>query len=190
MPVKAYDYIVECKQPDYKLVNLVSQIMLFLSLIAFGSSPHMYPITFKAVYLYLIMTGILVLLVIGNRKQRHEGNANYRFALSLAAIGWIAQPGDWKWVAAIFILSAILERQVKFPIEYAFDEKQVVFNSLPKRMYDWKELNNVVLKDGLLTIDFKNNRIIQKEINEHISDKLETDFNDFCRRCLLSAQAA
>lgn len=189
MPVKAYDYIVECKPPDYRLVNLVSQIMLFLSLIAFGSSPYFYPFTFQSVFLYLIMTGILLLLVINNRRERSGVSVNYRFALSIAAAGWLVQPGDWKWITLVFVVAAILERQVKFPIEYAFDEKQVVYNSLPKKYYFWNELNNVVLKDGILTIDLKNNKLIQKEINEEISDKLETDFNDFCRQCLQTVHA-
>lgn len=182
MPVKAYDYIVECKQPDYKLVNMVSQIMLFLSVIAFGSSPHMYPITFKAVYLYMVMTGILLFLVFNNRKQRKGIEVNYRSALSLAALGWIAQPGDWKWVAAVFIVASILERQVKFPVEYAFDKNQVVFNSLPRKYYAWSDLNNVVLKDGLLTIDLRSNKLIQKEVkSEGLTDTLQRDFNEFCR---------
>ena len=43
-----------------------------------------------------------------------------------------------------------------------------------------------MMKDGLLTLDFKNNKLIQvfinKDRNDHDID--ESDFNDFCRRQL------
>ncbi|HEX7692777.1 MAG TPA: hypothetical protein VF408_10315 [Sediminibacterium sp.] len=190
MPAKAYDYIVECKPPDYKLVNLVSQIMLFLSLVVFGSSSYLSSISARSVSLYVIMTGILAWLIYSNRRQRKGVPTYYRIALTLAAIGWGMQPDHWKWVSVVFVIAAIMERQVKFPVEYAFDEKQVVFNSLPKRYYNWKDISNVVLKDGILTIDFRNNKLIQKEINEHISGRLEQDFNEFCRQCLAATRSA
>ena len=46
-----------------------------------------------------------------------------------------------------------------------------------KRTIEWKELNNVILKDGILTIDLKNNKVFQNEI---MSPTSEMDFNEFC----------
>jgi len=37
------------------------------------------------------------------------------------------------------------------------------------------------LKDGLLTIDFKDNKLFQKEIEEQVSPVLDSEFNEFCR---------
>jgi hypothetical protein len=51
----------------------------------------------------------------------------------------------------------------------------------------WQELNNVVLKDGLLTVDLKNNRIIQTEILNSQGDPSEAEFNEFCRQRMVSA---
>jgi hypothetical protein len=33
-----------------------------------------------------------------------------------------------------------------------------------RKVIGWNELNNVILRDDLLTIDFKNNRILQLEV--------------------------
>jgi hypothetical protein len=41
-----------------------------------------------------------------------------------------------------------------------------------------------MIKDGLLTIDFKNNRIIQQQIANISSGIDEKEFNDFCRQQL------
>jgi len=60
-----------------------------------------------------------------------------------------------------------------------------VINSLIKKKYPWSDFNNVMLKDGLLTLDFKDNRLIQKEaIEEDGPDADEDEFNAFCRRII------
>jgi hypothetical protein len=45
----------------------------------------------------------------------------------------------------------------------------------------WNEINNAVIKDGFLTIDQKNNKLFQKEIEGDVSADIETEFNEFCR---------
>ncbi len=41
------------------------------------------------------------------------------------------------------------------------------------------------LKDGIITIDLYNNKIIQKELDDD-SEELEKEFNEFCRAHMLS----
>ena len=86
-------------------------------------------------------------------------------------------------------MAAALEKQVKFPVEIAFDDNEIVRNSFPKKYYYWNELNNVVIKDGMLTIDLKNNQLIQKEIEDSGSVKTEKDFNEYCRERLRQEQS-
>ncbi len=52
-------------------------------------------------------------------------------------------------------------------------------------IFPWAKMDNVILKDNLLTIDFKTNKIIQVEIlpNSPIID--ETEFNLFCKENLI-----
>jgi hypothetical protein len=38
----------------------------------------------------------------------------------------------------------------------------------------------VLIKDNVLTIDFKNNKLIQKDINEPVTASIEAEFNGFC----------
>jgi hypothetical protein len=56
-------------------------------------------------------------------------------------------------------------------------EDRIIYPSFPKRTIEWQELNNVILKDGWLTIDLKNNKVFQNEI---MSPTSEIDFNGFC----------
>ena len=57
----------------------------------------------------------------------------------------------------------------------------VVYPSFPQMKISWDQLNNVVLKDDLLTIDFKNNKIIQQLIQKKEPAVDEQEFNDFCK---------
>ena len=47
-------------------------------------------------------------------------------------------------------------------------------------IFPWAEIQNAILKDNLLTIDFKTNKIIQVEIIEGAKLIDETEFNLFC----------
>ena len=41
-------------------------------------------------------------------------------------------------------------------------------------------MGNVVLKDGILTLDFKSNKIFQSELKENETPVDEQKFNQFC----------
>ncbi|HET9431236.1 MAG TPA: hypothetical protein VFO70_08665, partial [Chitinophagaceae bacterium] len=60
----------------------------------------------------------------------------------------------------------------------------IVYTSFPVKNITWNQVNNVILKDGLLTLDQKNNRILQVEIRNSDPDIDEKDFNEFCSRQL------
>jgi hypothetical protein len=78
----------------------------------------------------------------------------------------------------------VIEKQVKFPEEIAFDNDEVVINSFPKKRYSWDAFENIVLKDGLLTLDYKNNTLFQKQIESAVSKEDEAAFNVFCQERL------
>ena len=49
-----------------------------------------------------------------------------------------------------------------------------------KKTHEWAALNNVILKDRILTIDFKNDHLLQSEIANESFDIDEKLFNRFC----------
>ena len=48
-----------------------------------------------------------------------------------------------------------------------------------QRIIEWNELTNVIKRDDLLTLDFKNNRLLQVQIL-NADDISENEFNQFC----------
>lgn len=185
--MKSYDYIIVCKRSNDKLIDGISQLMLFLAMIAFASSIRTPLNNTRSIALYAIIAGITGWLIYAYFVHRKGGTPYYRLALLAATLGWALQ-GDLRWLAIIYFIAAAIEKQVKFPVEIAFDEQEIVINSLPRRYYNWNELANVIIKDGVLTIDLRNNKLIQKEIEEPGSVKAENDFNEFCRNRIQAEQ--
>ncbi len=65
---------------------------------------------------------------------------------------------------------------------YNFDSSLIKQKNFPWKKYQWNELSNVILKDNLLTMDFKNNKLMQGEI---ITSKInEAEFNAFAKKQL------
>lgn len=68
--------------------------------------------------------------------------------------------------------------------EVIFTNDGIVYPSFPKKTFLWKDVSNVVLKDGILTIDLKNNKLIQSAISKESADINEREFNLFCKEQL------
>lgn len=176
--MKTFDYIIVLKKRNYTTVDNVSQIMLLIAVIAFIGNAINGSINWISSVAFAVLTATWGMFCIWQKKSGTP--PFYRFGLLLGAMGWYSME-DGLWIALIYLLAAMLEKQVKFPEEIAFDENEIVFNSFPKKRYEWAALNNVVLKDGLLTIDFKNDQLIQKELESDTTKNTEEEFNAFAK---------
>ena len=99
-------------------------------------------------------------------------------AFILLSLAWIVA-GYWV-VGVLNILFMILHTAALQKPIVSINESRVLYPSFPKKKIDWQELSNLIIKDGLLTIDFKNNKIIQQQIADISLTIDEKEFNDFC----------
>ncbi len=66
-----------------------------------------------------------------------------------------------------------------------FDKTGIDYPSFPRKKISWAETENVQLKDNILTIDLKNNKLMQFTLNEKVNPDLnEDDFNSFVKGCI------
>ena len=134
---------------------------------------------------YLFGTIFIAAVLLWNLYQSRKNNkVYYSRALLIAALVWMKMP-VLQWLSFVFILLAFLEYQAKYAVEIGFSDTEIVMNSLFKKRYNWGDFNNIVLKDGLLTMDFKNNKLLQKEVQDDEDDDADEDeFNDYCNKQL------
>lgn len=90
------------------------------------------------------------------------------------------------WPAILMLVVGFFYLLTRRQLLVEVNNAEIIYPSFPKRKIAWTELNNIILKDGLLTLDFRNNRVAQAYvINDiHDYDLDEIIFNDFCRRQL------
>lgn len=204
-----YQYVVILKKTGQRATDLFSFLLCLISIICFadiaarsgqfgtyghpsgtGSSFGMTPdgwATSAIALVLLIGLGIIQWL----RRRLRADKVRYRYLLLLAAMGWMFfTPAPW--VGALFLGLTFLEFQTKRPLEIGFDKDHIVINTLFKQQFDWTAFNNVILKDGLLTLDFKSNKLIQREVadDDEDDDADEDEFNAYCRERLAAVPAA
>jgi hypothetical protein len=132
-----------------------------------------------SISLLLIVTTLIVLLAKGkSRITKYFSLVSYFTSLIYWAI-----LGLW-WMSIIMTLLIVLYYFSIRKLSIFINANQVLYPSWPKRKINWQDLNNIILKDGLLTIDFKNDKIIQHLINEKETAVDQAEFNDFCRQRL------
>jgi hypothetical protein len=136
---------------------------------------------------FLAAVIILYWLVYCFIRNRNDKPVFYRFALFVAACGWYLNKPDGTMISIFYLIACVIEKPLKVTPKVAFDVDEIVLNTFPQKKYNWNQVNNVIIKDGILTIDLKNNKLMQKDVDADISEADEQDFNDFCREQLKKA---
>lgn len=182
-----FPYLVILKRDSERTLDFISILLCLFSALNFINvqiRAGRFQLLFSVIAA-IVLIGMTINIVLTRRTGRQ---VRYKYWLLIAGLGWVAMP-FLPWLGILFFFQSFLEYQVKRPLEIGFSHDRVVINTLFRRTYAWSDFNNVVLKDGLLTLDFKNNRLLQKEIldDEDEDDADEDEFNDYCRQQLKEA---
>ncbi|MCU0395754.1 MAG: hypothetical protein MUF29_07575 [Chitinophagaceae bacterium] len=186
-PPGTYDFVVTLKSPSFRYINRVSQLLLAIFLVTYFF--YMFRIGMFGKNLWMLVIPLLIMglwLYGWVRSADKTFQVHYRIELMIAAMSWILLPlfEYHQWIGWGYALLAVIERWVKVPDEFGFTKDLVVRNSFPRRKYQWVEIDNVVIRNNLFTLDLRNNKIIQKELEEPIAREVEEEFNAWCRQQL------
>ena len=173
-----YDYLITLKRPNYKIIDLVSQL---LYLIAFATFIFFATKSAGIVNVYWLSALIIVVIFLYLKIKAGTKRVYYTAGLAIAAITFAAGPNRNLLLFFFYVTCLLIEREVKFHKEIGLTENDIVFNTLFKKHYAWADMNNVLIKDGILTLDFKSNKLMQKEIEGDVSMEIEKEFNAFCK---------
>jgi len=87
-------------------------------------------------------------------------------------------------IAGVLVLFMIYLRRKEQGELIIVSKHNVILPGLTgQRIVQWGELTNVIRRDDLLTLDFKNNRLMQVQII-NADDVPENEFNQFCQQQL------
>ncbi|TAD81344.1 MAG: hypothetical protein EAY75_17915 [Bacteroidetes bacterium] len=179
-----YDFVISLKRPNYRGINTVSVLLVIIFLLTYCF--YLAELGYFLTRWWLLAIPFLVvgLLLYGffNRK-RADFLVHHRLELNIAAMGFVAMtsmPNNYLW-AVLYALVGVAERLVKRPNEIYFSKEEIVRNTLWRKTYQWFEVENVVLRDNLFTLDLRNNRLIQGPLDQPTDVDTEVEFNAFCK---------
>lgn len=198
-----YDYVVTLENRSRRYVNNISALLLFFSLaffiwqlfkVGFSQTDPTKALGWgwdfwRFVWMnnkILLMGTVLVFALFSITSYQvfvKERNVLFSRTLLIAGIVWLSIP-SLLWMSFPLIGLGLLEKLAKSDLEIGFASREIVFNSLFKRRFSWTAFNNIMLKDDMLTMDFKNNRILQRMTIDEEADADEDEFNAYCRQHL------
>lgn len=161
----------------------VKQIRLFENLILFLNAFSFILFGVKSNSKETIISGLIILFIAFIAMLvRKEKNAINWIIAAIAFAFWLST--DYWFIGAIFLVlsyaGSINSRQKKIIVE----PNQIRLIYPFTKTFTWSSLQNIVLKDGLLTLDFKNNKLLQTPIINQLNEAETKQFNDFCQERL------
>lgn len=82
--------------------------------------------------------------------------------------------------AGVILVLGLFEYIVNRDTICVINETGVAIKAVPTRNYKWAQLENVMIREGIFTVDRKDNHIFQVDISEEQLPFSEEQFNKFC----------
>jgi hypothetical protein len=182
--MKKYEIVLQNKKA--KIYSTISWLIIALNLLAFLyfgiaklADQFIYPLLGASCLALIFIFYFIV------RRKKDRENRPFIISFIIIVLTWITM--GFYFPAAINLLLFFFQDITRRKLEIVVAVEKIGYPSFPKRTILWNELSNLILKDGLLTIDFKNNKIIQQLIEKTEHPVNEKEFNDFCNKQLQSA---
>jgi hypothetical protein len=177
------EYEIVLKNDRVKYYTLFGWFIITINVIAIVYTTYVSN-KFQQMKWVLLALGLIVLgsLIYKYSKKHFLGDAKHLPAFCLIIPAWIILGLSWFAALNAFLVPfSVLAARI--PIVY-LNKENISYPSFRRQDIRWIELTNVILKDGYLTIDFKNNKLIQQLIDETNTLIDEKEFNEFCRQQL------
>ncbi len=178
-----HDYVVVLKNHNRKTIEMTGWLLSVLAIIIFLVNIYESPTDWGIFSSLFILIGLLASNIVDKRKKK---KTSFTTILLCAGIG-LNIFTTTAYVGSLLIMAGIVEKYLSKNKEIGFSEGGIVFSGLFPKKISWAELNNVVLKDDLLTMDFNNNKLIQRYTDDEEDDEYEVEsdeFNEYCREKL------
>ncbi len=168
------------KNEKIKSYRTIALIVLLLNLAIFIL------LLFYDVYRYeaasaILLVGIYIFMRLYFIKKYRQGNYLDQVLLFVLAGCWFGLQNYY--MTAALVIVGVLYHLALQKLRIVFTSHNVMKLNYPQKEYFWNTFNNVILKDNILTLDFKNNHLIQAEVEEpkNIDEK---KFNSFAQEQL------
>jgi ABC-type transport system involved in multi-copper enzyme maturation permease subunit len=165
------------KAATYKVVTFIISLInliAFLYVLLRGDSKLW--ILFLAGLLFSL---VAVLLFVVNWYFAKIKWVNPAAFILISSLCWILA-GIYVLGILLFIFS-IISLYTSKALVITFTDEGILYPSFPVKMIGWQEVDFVILKDDILTIELKNNKLLQFTLESEVAALPDTgEFNAYC----------
>jgi hypothetical protein len=180
---EVFPYIVVLKKKHQKTASLIGIFSALIFILLIGIKTINDPS--DRIFMLLVIVCFTGLLAYDIAQFRHKKKTEMVlvYLVALASLFLLNLPGKIAYLA--LAITGYLSTR---PEEIGFSEKGIVFKSVFSKKIAWSDLNNALIKDGILTLDYKNNKLYQAETDDDEDNEeyevSEEEFNVFCKEQL------
>jgi hypothetical protein len=181
-----YTFIIKDKKYNgYKKIASFLFLINAIVLAAFGFQS----ISVSNKFLLFFVSFITIAYAFYNWYYKQKKERSFIIIYLLIAIAWIIGTAYW-YFGLILVVLLLLQLRMEKDLTITISSNDLIIDGFLEKGHHWKEFNNVVLKDGLLTLDFINNKVFQVEPEWNKTQiieaypEFEKEFNEFCRQQL------
>ncbi len=182
------NFRLELAQPEFKSYKVITIIMAFLNAVSFifyflnaGSN------FLKVISIAGLLISVVLLYVVFIKPGRWPlAYKVIAFLLGCIALCWLLA-GNYYFLLLFILLSVFSFISLRPPV-IGFTPKGISYPSFPVKEYSWQQLNQVLIKDDVLSMDFTDNKFLQFLLPAATVSKINlSDFNKSCEQAILAA---
>ena len=175
------NYSIEIQDSKAATYKAVTFIIAVINLLAFAFLLFYTNVTWiKNIISIGFICSLMAVFLIATKKFSHYlSNFPTEILFIICAIIFLITgnylPGLLLMVCTLLSFVTSKRLVIKFTME------GIRYPSFPVKQFPWSGVDFVLLKDDILTLEMKNNRILQFTLEKHIADAIDTNaFNAFC----------
>ena len=177
------EYIIQLPNEKAKTYKYVTLFILLINCLVFGfvffKAPDLRIRNISLPGLIISAVGFILLLIRFYTKKFDAYRPGITFII--LCLFWLIL-GNYL-PALCMLCFAVFEFYTSRKFKVIFSTDKILYPSFPLKTFLWTDVSNVVLKDDVLTIDLKSNKLIQAVIEKSSADEIDEDeFNEFCRQ--------
>jgi len=179
---RSYQFILKNEKLVYynRLGLLILLMHLFYFIYVLVRAPGSLHPAYPVVFIGLSLCG----LILNRASMNSNANPVLPFALLFFIFACTWAGTGLAWISLAMGVLAGLDLYTRKKPTLLINEDHIQVPYLFTKTVAWNELNNLVLKDGIITLDFKNDHLFQSALQDSAEPVDETEFNAFCSLAL------
>ena len=173
-----HNFYIEIPNERIKTYKVVTFIILTLNFLGFGYVFLRTGATASVLAIVaLVLNAVPWLYYLLNKK--HIKAPVIEITLITSALLWMYF-GNY-WMGMLLLFFAVMSFFTNKKTIILFNEDGITYPSFPPKKYAWADVVQVIWKDDILTIDLKDNKLLQFNIEKEFAAEFDVvGFNEWC----------